>query len=395
MCARNPDLRRTLFSTLLVGTALIFALAASGQTPMHNTDTQVDQLYAEAKSLQAGGDLAGAAAKYEAILKLSPKLGPAYNNLGMLYFTQRDFPKAADVLERGLKINPNMPSAHALLGISLYEMADYAGARPHLEAALRANPEDSNAELILVNCLTKVGDFEAAAKHLQQLSKRQPKNQQVWYLMGKVYIQLSEQALEKVTAIDPNSIWAHQVASEMAESMKNYDGAVLELKKALEIAPRQPGLHFKLGDLYWVQQQWEPAFQEFQIETAIDPHNCMARWKLGDVLIQQSIRPEEALDDLNQALTACPSLVDARLDRARVLLKMQRPEEALPDLIAVAKAQPEESRPHFLLAQAYRALGRTADSQAEMKTFSELEERARLATAARAKEAIQSKEKPQ
>jgi len=370
-------------------------LAASGQTPANSTDAQVDQLYAEAKSLQASGDLAGAADKYEAILKLSPKLGPAYNNLGMLYFKQRDFPKAAAVLEKGLKVNPGMPSAHALLGISLYEMADYVGARPHLEVALRANPEDSNAELILVNCLTKLGDFDAAAKHLQQLAKRQPKNQQVWYLMGKVYIQLSEQALEKVNAIDPNSIWAHQVASEMAESMKNYDGAVLELKKALEIAPRQPGLHFKLGDLYWVQQQWEPAFGEFQLETSIDPHNCMARWKLGDVLVQQSIRPEEALDDLTQALTACPSLVDARLDRGRLLLKMQRPAEALPDLLAVAKAQPDESRPHFLLAQTYRALGRMADSQAEMKTFSVLEERARTATAERAKEAIQSKEKPQ
>jgi tetratricopeptide (TPR) repeat protein len=368
---------------------------ASAQTPGGNVDSQVDQLYSDAKSLQASGDLTGAAAKYEAILQLSPKLGPAYNNLGMLYFKQRDFPKAAAVLEKGLKVNPGMPSAQALLGISLYEMADYVGARRHLEVALRANPEDNNAELILVNCLTKTGDFDSAAKHLQQMAKRQPKNQQVWYLLGKVYIQLSEQALERVNAIDPNSIWSHEVASEMAESMKNFDGAVVEIKKALEMAPRQPGLHFKLGDLYWVQQQWEPAFAEFQAEKAIDPHNCMAQWKLGNILLQQSIRPEEALADLDEALTACPALVEARLDRGRLLLKMQRPEDALVDLLAAAKAQPDESRPHFLLAQAYRALGRTDESQTEMKAFSMLEERARAATAERAREAIQSKEKPQ
>lgn len=390
-------MRRTTFSLLLsvLSAYLICHFAAVGQTAAGTEDSQVDRLYMEAKRLQANGDLSGAAAKYEAIIKLAPKLGPAYNNLGMLYFTQRDFPKAAAVLEKGLAVNPGMSSAQALLGISLYEMADYAGARPHLEAAVRANPQDDNAELILVNCLTKTGDFESAAKHLEQLAKRQPKSQQVWYLLGKVYIQLSEQALEKVQAIDPNSVWSHQVASEMAESLHNYDGAVLELKKALEIAPRQPGLHFKLGDLYWVQQQWEPAFTEFQAETAIDPHNCMAEWKLGNVLLQQSIRPEEALEDLNKALTACPSLAEARLDRGRLLLKMQRPQEAVPDLLAAAKSQPEESRPHFLLAQAYRALGRAADSQAEMKTFSELEERARTATAERAKEAIHSKEKPQ
>jgi tetratricopeptide (TPR) repeat protein len=369
-----------------------FAFAGFAQTPPAKTDAQVEQLYAEAKSLQARGDLTGAAAKYEAILALSPKLGPAYNNLGMLYFKQRDFPRAAAVLEKGLKVNPAMSSAQALLGISLYEMADYAGARPHLEAALKANPEDSNAELILVNCLTKAGDFDAASKHLQSLAKREPNNQQVWYLLGKVYIQLSEQAIEKMNSIDPNSVWAHQVSSEMAESLKNYDGAVAELKKAIEIAPLQPGLHFKLGDLYWVQRQWEPAFAEFQTEASIDPNNCMVPWKLGDTLLQQSIRPEESLEYINKALAACPALTEARLDRARLLLTMQRGSDAVPDLLAVTKAQPDEARPHFLLAQAYRAMGRTADSQAEMQTFSKLEEKARATVAERAQDVIRSKE---
>ncbi len=388
---RSPFLQRLL--TLII--ALNFTFAALAQAPSADVEAQVEQLYDEAKDLQARGDLAGAAAKYEAILTLSPKLGPAYNNLGMLYFQQRDFPKAAAILEKGLKVNPGMASAQALLGISLYETADYAGARPHLEAALRANPDDNNAELILVNCLTKTGDFDLAAKHLQQLTKRQPKSQQAWYLLGKVYIQLSEQALEKVNAIDPSSVWAHQVSSEMAESMKNYDGAIVEMKKAVEIAPRQPGLHFKLGDLYWVQQQWDPAFAEFQAEAAIDPHNCMVQWKLGNVLLQQGVRPEEALDDLNRAVTACPALTDAQLDRGRLLLKTQRPQEALPDLLAAAKAQPGEARPHFLLAQAYRALGRAAESQTEMQTFSKFEEQARAATAQRAQEVIRSKDNPQ
>ena len=73
----------------------------------------------------------------------------AYNNLGALYFRQRDYQKAAAILEQGLKINPTMPSASALLGISLYEMAEYAKARPRLEAAVRANPNDANAQPLL------------------------------------------------------------------------------------------------------------------------------------------------------------------------------------------------------------------------------------------------------
>lgn len=57
------------------------------------------------------------------------------------------------------------------------------------------------------------------------------------------------------------------------------------------------------------------------------------------------------------------------------------------------KADPAESSKHFLLAQAYRALGRTQEAQAEMKVFSKLEESARTKTAERAKELLQEKSK--
>ena len=120
-------------------------------------DPQVQQLYAEAKSAQAQGDLAGAAAKYESLLQVAPNLGPVYNNLGALYLQQREYKRAAAILEKGLKVDPKMNSASALLGISLYEMGDYPNARRNLESALRANPKDYNAELFLSNDLIKLG----------------------------------------------------------------------------------------------------------------------------------------------------------------------------------------------------------------------------------------------
>jgi len=134
-----------------------FAPGGNAQTQKSSgaDDAQVQELYAQAKSAQAQGDLAGAAAKYEELLRVAPNLAAAYNNLGALYLQQREYKKAATVLEKGLKLDPKMPSASALLGISLYEMGDYANARRHLESALRANPKDNNAELFLSNDLIK------------------------------------------------------------------------------------------------------------------------------------------------------------------------------------------------------------------------------------------------
>jgi len=355
-------------------------------------DPHVQELYSQAKAAQSRNDLAGAIAKYKEILRIAPQLGPAYNNLGALYFRQRDYREAAGVLEQGLKINPAMPSASALLGISLFEMEEYARARPRLEAALRANGGDTNAQMFLVKNLIKLGDYDAAAAQLRQLAATQPKNQEVWYLLAKVYMKLSEQSLAKMNSIDPNSVFAHELSAEMMAAMNNYDGAVVELKKAVEMAPQRPGTHYKLGDAYMALSQLDSASEQFRAELAVDPANCMARWRIGGVVLLKNGSPEEALADMNQALSACPSLTNARVDRARALIKLDRNAEALKDLEAAVKADPTEARVHFLLAKTYRALGRTEEAQAEMQAFSKLEESARAATAERAREVIKNKE---
>jgi tetratricopeptide (TPR) repeat protein len=352
----------------------------------------VEELYAQAKAAQSQNDLDAAIAKYQEILRIAPKLGPAYNNLGALYFRQREFGKAVDILERGLKIDPALSSASALLGISLYETGDYARARTYLETALRANPADNNAQLFLARDLNQLGDFEAAAAALRQLAKRQPGNQEVWYMLARIYMKLSENALGKINGIDPNSVLAHQLSGEMMEAMNNYDGAVVELKKAVDLAPRQPGSHYKLGGAYEGLSQWDSAAGEYHAELAIDPANCRAQWKLGSIVILKGGDAQEALTLINRSLALCPGLTDARADRARALLTLGRNADAVPDLQSAIKADPSDPRNHFLLAKAYRALGRSQDAQSEMQVFSKLEESARAATAERAQEVIKNKE---
>ncbi|HEX4544460.1 MAG TPA: tetratricopeptide repeat protein [Candidatus Acidoferrum sp.] len=353
----------------------------------------MQKLYDEAKAAEARGDLAGAAAEYESLLQIAPRLGPAYNNLGALYLRQREFKKAAAVLEKGLKIDPKMSSASALLGISLYEMGDYSGAQRNLEVALRANPKDNNAELFLANDFIKLGEFERAAERLQQLSLRQPDNQEVWYLLGKVHMKLSEQALSKLNAIDPDSVWVHEISGEVMESMKNYDGALIEYKKAVEMAPGQAGTHYLLGDAYWALSMWEAATEQFRAELANDPANCLAQWKIGNIILEQHGDSAQALTEVQKALDGCPNLMAARADRARALMKLERYPEAAKDLEAAEKSDPAEASTHFLLAQAYRALGRTQEAQAEMKVFSKLEESARAKTAERSRQVLQEKSK--
>jgi tetratricopeptide (TPR) repeat protein len=374
-----------LFLVVIAASAFAQSSADDEVTP------QVQALYERAKASQQQGDISAAIESYRAMLKLAPHLAPAYNNLGMLYFNQHDYTHAAQILKRGLELNPEMPTASALLGMSYFEMGKHEEAEPLLEAAVRANPSDDNLVMALARTLVGLGKYDAATPYLRSYLDRHPKDQQAWYLLGKTYLQLSEDALGKIEQIDPGSVVAHEVAGEIDESMHNYDGALVEYKKAADMAPQQPGTHMHMANTFWLIGKWDSAQAEFKAELANDPNNCTARWKLANAILEANGPTEDALSDLNQAIERCSKLMQARVDRARALIKLGRQKEALPDLLMAEKDSPKEPSIHFLLSQVYRADGQTTEAQQELHTYAQLQREASEAVAGQASDAISIK----
>lgn len=348
----------------------------------------VQQLYAEAKAAEQQGNAAVAIEKYRAMIRIAPHLAAAYNNLGMLYFNQREFAQAAPVLERGLRINPDMETASAMLGLSYFELGENQKAEPLLERAVRANPSDDNVQMSLAHVQLALGKNDEAIHSLNVFLRRNPKDQEAWYLLGKTYLQMSEDALGKVNQINPNSYVAHEVAGEIDQSMHNYDGALVEFKKAVELAPQQPGTHLRLANVYWVMGKWNSAQAEFRTELENAPTDCIARWKLANSMLETNSSNTEILDNLNQAIRRCPQLMQARVDRAHVLINLKRQNEALSDLLLAEKADPDEPSVHFFLASVYRSQGKIEQTRQELKTYGELQRAASAAVAERSNEAI-------
>lgn len=383
-------LRSRCFTRLAPGVLLFFGVTAPllAQSSDDEVTPQVQQLYAQAKTAEQQGDPAAATEKYRAMIRLAPHLAAAYNNLGMLYFNQHDYAQAAPVLEHGLKINPNMPTASALLGLSYFELGQDQKAEPLLERAARANPSDDNVQMAMAHVLLNLGKTDEATRCLNTYLSRNPKDQEAWYLLGKTYLQLSEDALGKINKIDPNSYVAHEVAGEIDESMKNYDGALVEFKKAVDQAPQQAGTHLRLANVFWVMGKWDAAEAEFRAELAVDPNDCTARWKLANSMLEANGSTDEALDDLDQAIGRCPNLMQAHVDRARALIKLSRQNDALPDLLLAEKDSPDEPSIHFFLASVYKSQGRAAEAKQELHVYGELQRAASESVAQQANEAI-------
>jgi predicted Zn-dependent protease len=253
------------------------------------------------------------------------------------------------------------------------QLGDDAKAEPLLRKALRADPKDDKIEMMLARLLLNQKKLDDAAQHLNNLVARSPKDQQAWYMLGKAYLQLSENALGKINEIDPNSMIAHEIAGEIDQSMHNYDLALVEYKKAIDMAPNMPGTHMHMGEAYWYIGKWQSAQTEFNAELVNDPNNCIARWKLANSMLEANDSNEDALSELNRSLERCPTLMQAHVDRARALVRMGRQPEALPDLLMAEKDSPKEPTIHFLLANVYRSQGKSADAQQEMRTYGTLQ----------------------
>ena len=375
--------RSLLVLCLLAGTAL----PAIPQQGNDEVTPEVQKLYAEARAAREQGDSATAINKYKAILDRAPHLAAAYNNLGMIYFDTHQYARAAEVLQRGLELNPHMPGASAMLGMSYFQLGENDKAEPLLETALRANPKDDQVEMVLIKVLINAQKLREASTRLNDFVARSPKNQEGWYLLGKTYLQLSEDALKKINQIDPDSVIAHEIAGEIDESMHNYDLALVEFKKAVDKAPHMPGTHMHMGDAFWNMGKWQSAQEEFRAELENDPNNCTARWKMSNAILEANDSAEEAASELNKVIDRCPGLMQARVDRARALVRLGKHAEALPDLLMAEKDSPSEPTIHFLLAAVYRSQGKSADAQSEMQTYGKLQREASAAVATQANDA--------
>lgn len=365
--------------------------ALRAQSQGDEVTPEVQQLYAQAQAAQQRQDIPTAIEKYRQMIRLAPHLAAAYNNLGRLYFNQHDYAHAAETLSAGLRLNPNMPTASAMLGMSYLETGRVDKAEEPLEAALRANPKDAMVQISLAKVRIRLHKYDGAVDLLKPYTEQNPKDQQAWYLLGKTYLQLSEDSLGRINQIDPNSVVAHEVAGEIDESMHNYDGALVEYKKAIDQAPNQSEPHMHMATAFWSLGKWDSARTEFEAGLQRDPNNCSAHWKLGNTILEANGEPGEALTHLNRAVELCPELMQARVDRARALIKSGQHDQALPDLLVAEKESPDEPSIHFLLASVYRAQGKAEAAQEETRTYGRLKRQASEGVAAQANESIDIK----
>lgn len=361
----------------VVLTLLASALAAMAAQAGTSHATEIHDHLRRATEYLKANETDSAVKEFQAVLALDPKNAEANANLGVVAFFRRDYRSAAQYLRQAVAIDPSLVKSQALLGICERRLGN-PSARALLEKSfskLKDKPLRLQVGLELAALYEEQGDSGATASVMQSLVDLDPDNVDVLFMAQRVYSELADDTLNKLAILAPGSARMQEVIAERLINGGDLQHAIEHYKKALQIDPRLPGVHFELGEAI-LQSSSDPAVQaeaekEFEAAEAIGDDTAKVECGLGGIALSQSDL-DRAFTHYQRAYKLNPNEVEAQLGLARVLMMQQKPQGAVNYLLAVIQADPLNSEAHYRLATAYKRLQMGDQAQKEMHLFQEI-----------------------
>lgn len=355
---------------------LLLTLATRGSSQSaSDTQNQVESHLGEAHRLLGENKPDAAIPEFRAILALDPSNIDALGNLGVLLFFRGSYVEATADLRSALERKPDLWKIQALLGMAERRTGELQTARTDLETSfpqLQDQRIKVEAGLELIELYTAAEELEKASAIVDALHALDPENQQVLYAAYRVHSDLSREALLSLALVAPQSGRMYQIMAHEAALRGDTPAAIRDDRKALQLDPKLPGLHFELAELLNTLPS-TPVNQaatesEYKLALAQNPLDEKAQLRLG-AIAERSGDQKKALEIYQHAVALQPNDPEACFDLAKLLLTTDEIEKAAPLLEHAAQLDPTDAAIHFRLGTVYQRLGRRADARLEIEQY--------------------------
>lgn len=260
---------------------------------------------------------------------------------------------------------PLPASALRLAAVCAFRLNDFQNAIPLLTRAAKLNPHDENLPILLARAYSKAGQSQAAIDTLKAWAKAHGEDVDALYWTGKFYDELANRSFQQMAAKYPKNYLVYETEGNQLAIKEQYSQALASYEKALALAPKgTPGLHFHVGDIYWRTLRYGKAEDELEQELKINPYHAKANYELGAIYAKEG-NPQKAVTYLDKAIALDPSLIAAHRSLGQAYLDQRQYDQALAQLLIVAKAKPSDYTVRNMLSTTYRMLGRLADARRE------------------------------
>ncbi len=364
------------------GCALVCLLAlASPLQAQVDKRSAIAMHYKQAERALSQGQAQMAEAEFTAILGLDPGNSEAYANLGVIAFKANDYAKAQPLFERALTLHPALWDAKALLGLCEVRQGHGASGVTLLEDAF---PHVKNTEIKLDSGMAIIaahqttGTLRDALPIVRNLEALMPNSPDVLYTAYRVYAELASEQVSRLTKVAPNSARVYQIYGEASMTQDDFAKATSEFRKAIELNPSLPGIHYQLGMALLTNSQEKTGTGEaqaaFEAELQINPSDARSEYQLGEIFRMRNLLDQAELH-YQRALAFQPSLAEAQVGVGTVLAQLGQAAESQQHFLAAIQLDPDNELAHYRLSRAYRSAGRTDEANRELAIFQQLHER--------------------
>jgi Tfp pilus assembly protein PilF len=313
----------------------------------------------------------------EAAAAIDPDNVETQGNLGVLLFFQGKPSEAIVHLRAAVDRQPSLARLQGLLGIAELRTLDLERGRKDLEAAfplLQDKKFKIQVGFELIGIYTRSGDLDLAPAILAQMRMIDPENPELLYASYRTYSDLTGEAMLSLALTAPDSAQMHQLIAHEETRQGNTNGAIAHYRKAIELNPHLPGVHFELAEL--LRTSPDPAVKagaerEYQQAMAENPQDEKALLRLAEIDMQKG-NEEQAVTEYTRAAELQPNDADAKLGLARILLDRGQTSAAQKLLEESIRLEPTNAGAHYRMATLYRKLGRLEDAKREVEIYKEL-----------------------
>lgn len=348
-----------MYCVALVALSAGFVLAQTQPSPQ--------DLLKEAIAQQQAGKIDDAIRNYYLFLDVYPDAPEVRSNLAVALVAAGRYGEAIEQYKFALSKKPD-PRLRLNLALAYYKSDDLKQAAAELEKVRDEDPSNLQALMLLANCYLRVGENKQTIELLTPLQRTNPEDLGIAYLLGTALVR-DHQTAQGQLLIDKilrngDSAEARLLLGTTKMEAHDFNGALADLKRAIELNPAVPGVNAYYGMALLAMGDTAGSKDAFQKELARDPTNFDANLRLG-ALLRMDQEYSAALPYLQRALKLRPGDPAVRYQLASVSLAQGEEERARRELESIVKTTPKFTEAHVTLATIYYREKRKADGDRE------------------------------
>lgn len=230
------------------------------------------------------------AATLSSCTELSPEAKKAtHHERGMAYLDKAQYREAIIEFKNVVQIDPKDAEGHYRLALAFLKIGsfpDMQAAFGELRKSVEIDPANRDAQVKLAELYLLAREPKKAREHAEVVLAAAPRDTEGLILRGRSLIGEEEfeqgiAELKKALELDPKNIRIHLDLARTYLQMKNASAAEATLRQALQVEPASTDVQLALGDLRILTGRPDLAEAEYKRAVEMAPDNNLLYMKLG------------------------------------------------------------------------------------------------------------------